>query len=441
MNTAIPRQPMAFYHADGLVAAWQLASLYAGKDGRLATVPDIIDARLQTKFPAPPWSQYFVTTSAEYYGVGRDGKRKLIVAHGVGPMATLEGMKKAYSWQYKDKTRSRQGGRIGQEEFWKLEAGEYGKVSIIDFDRYFSFPRPIHSHEPYPFSTLRFNEALKNELLTARLGPKANEFLRRSYRDAREWRENEWRENQDWKLRLEGEDYSDPYVISHESGSARYPYYEAGMDHYMAQSPNMAIAHLLVVEQQINPYYEGGRHIWTSVGCQDWSSGARFLAIPQGADQFGVIREGPHPRELLDLHWEMFMRPVEEPPLELGMRKLIEFGDEWFTEYPKAGARMDTNDPEFKVSSKKRLGIPVEFRTSQGAGFFFKYDLNEISQIAPPGANAYRFTSDPSRIGEDWFVAMVQFYHAEVDTTHRLIRDSELGQEYVTLLELVDAPV
>jgi len=432
MNRSTERQPMAFFHIDGMVPAWELSRRYAGEGGRLATLPDIIEARLQTKFPAPPWSNYFTTTTAEYFGTGRDGKRKLIVAHGVGPMATLEGVKQAYSWEYKDKDRNRSGGRISQEEFWKIEAGEYGEVSIIDFDAYFNAPRGNRHWEDWPLGTKRFTDALNDELLAARLGPKAEEYLQRSYHDSRKWRESQ-------DLACEGEDYTNPYVISHQG--SKYPAHQQSLDWFNEQSPGMAMAYLVSTDQQMAPYYEGGQHLWTGVNLHDWNDGTRFLAIPASTERFDTVLIGPHPDEILDLHWEKLMRPVKEPMPEVGMRVLIEFGDEWFSEYPKVGARMDSSDPEFRVLSRQRIGKPVLFRTSAGGGFFYKYDIQEIVQIAPPSANAYRFTSAVERDGEDWMVRMIQFYHVELDTTHRLIRASELGQDFDTLLQLMDTPV
>ena len=46
---------MAFYHQDGLPAAWKQAMRFAGKGGRLATMPDIVAARLATKPGDFPW--------------------------------------------------------------------------------------------------------------------------------------------------------------------------------------------------------------------------------------------------------------------------------------------------------------------------------------------------------------------------------------------------
>lgn len=100
---------MAFYHQDGLPAAWKQAMKFAGKGGRLATMPDIIASRLETNPGEMPWETYFTTLTAEYLGFSKQGNRILIVAHGVGPMSTLEGVQKAYSWEYTDKERDRRG--------------------------------------------------------------------------------------------------------------------------------------------------------------------------------------------------------------------------------------------------------------------------------------------------------------------------------------------
>ncbi len=154
---------MAFYHEDGLSAAWKQAMRFAGKDGRLATMPDIVAARLETKPGALPWETYFTTLTAEYYGFSKTGKRVLIIAHGVGPMSTLQGVQKAYSWQYNDKDRNRRGGRITAQEFLDLEAGKFGEVSIVDLESYCT-------QYEYAFAeTLRSSDALTDPVLKARV--------------------------------------------------------------------------------------------------------------------------------------------------------------------------------------------------------------------------------------------------------------------------------
>ncbi|MEK7512280.1 MAG: hypothetical protein AAB575_04705, partial [Patescibacteria group bacterium] len=123
---------MAFYNPNGFVPAFKQAKAFAGKDGRVATLPDILEARLATKPGEYPWESYFTTMSAEYVGLSKAGNPIAIVAHGVGPMSTLDGVLVAYSHEFNDKERNQRGGRISQEEFLKLESGAYGEVTIVD---------------------------------------------------------------------------------------------------------------------------------------------------------------------------------------------------------------------------------------------------------------------------------------------------------------------
>ena len=148
---------MAFYHRDGLTAAWQQAMMFAEKDGRIATMPDIVAARLQAKPSASVWDKYYTTLTAEYVGYSRGGNLVLVVAHGIGPMATLEGIQKAYSWQYNDKSRNRRGGRITEKEFLDLVDGSkrrHYRVSCTERLRYctgveIANENAIRQHEMY----------------------------------------------------------------------------------------------------------------------------------------------------------------------------------------------------------------------------------------------------------------------------------------------------
>jgi len=62
---------MAFYHQDGLPAAWKQAMKFAGKKGRLAIMPDIVASRIETKPGDAPWETYYTTLTAEYCGITR----------------------------------------------------------------------------------------------------------------------------------------------------------------------------------------------------------------------------------------------------------------------------------------------------------------------------------------------------------------------------------
>lgn len=113
---------LAFYHKNGFVPAFKQAMQYAGHAGRIGTMLDWVDARLATPpyeklgmydtSNPTPWDQYYTTMSAEYVGISKGGIKILVVAHGIGPMATLDGVVEAYRHHYSDKTRQTEGGRI-----------------------------------------------------------------------------------------------------------------------------------------------------------------------------------------------------------------------------------------------------------------------------------------------------------------------------------------
>jgi len=187
------KEAMGFYHSDGLVAAWNQAMKWAGNGGRIATLPEVMAARMKAGPNGIEWGRYYTTLSAEYVGFDREGKRKLVVAHGVGPMSNLNGIMKAYSWEYKDKKeRKKRGGRITQREFWNLLDGQYGPVEIVDFDKYtkgYLYPFNViergYSEKEYRELPEEFFEMYTNKVLRARLGPQATEIMRSATQNAR----------------------------------------------------------------------------------------------------------------------------------------------------------------------------------------------------------------------------------------------------------------
>ena len=92
--------------------AWKYALRYAGEEGHIATLPEIIEARElahksfygnhhgemgRDEVPLMrAWNQAYASASGEYVGTGADHRQKIIVAHGVGPLSTLDGITEAY---------------------------------------------------------------------------------------------------------------------------------------------------------------------------------------------------------------------------------------------------------------------------------------------------------------------------------------------------------
>ena len=423
----VPQIPgMAFYHKDGLVPAWKQATRFAGEGGRIATLPDIINARLSTSPGSAPWERYFTATSAEYLGTSLGGNRILIIAHGVGPMSTLDGILKAYSWEFKDKDRNRRGGRISREEFLKLESGSFGPVEIVDFNKVMNW----HKYSFYHFMT-RKEAATLNPLVRARLGISYEAYLERHHNFAREF-----------SLKQYNEMVEEPIIITMGDAS-NCPY---GV---MKVIDGQAIAHLLSIsglgnwQLPRNDYPNGSRggSLGCEVNCHEWWDGVRLASIRAGVVVINIHAGVDDVGELLRHNWQTLMKPVS-PPANVVFRILIKVGKNWFTEYLKRGASMDTGEPEFHVTSLEKIGKPVEFVTIMGGyHMFFRYDIKEVKAIAPRDANTYTLVGDPETVYHEgnpkYHRASIQFYRAEIDTSQRLTREDELINDHETLMSLV----
>jgi hypothetical protein len=447
---------MAFYHQDGLPSTWQQAMRFAGKKGRLAIMPDIVAARLEKNLGEMPWETYFTTLTAEYCGFSKQGKRILIIAHGIGPMSTLEGIQKAYSWEYKDKNRRKQGGRISQQEFWDLETGKFGEVSIIDFEEYCK-------RYQYPFlQVLKASQALTDPVLKARLGIQAEQYILAHAEHARRWHreqagfdpENRYQLPKDTHQRYldrrreqhkkDGAENSDPYIIQLRDASNCC--YTFGPSHgHREIERGYAIAHLISTGRLCHLCHEGKESLTLDVGCHEWWNGVRFIGIRAGSSIKIGLHKGPDAYRLLRKHWRDLLMPVTEPG-DIGFRALVKIDRQWFTQYPKQGARMDTWEPEYLVISLERVGKPVLFRTTVGGYHgFFKFATNEVQAIAPPDVNAYFFVSEPQIEWNDnnptHHTAMVQFYQIKANTSKRLIRSDQLARNYERMMELMKKEV
>jgi len=470
---------------------------FAGENGHVATMPEIIEARLATKPGDVPWESYFTTRSAEYVGFDRDGIKKIVVAHGIGPMATLNGIMKAYSWQYKDKSRNHRGGRISQEEFWKLLDGEYGEVYVVDFDAY-------NARYPYPYiQQLRFEEAFTDPLVNARLGGNAKQYLERHLEEARKWHAEQagiqpedryhlapalgdnlkryWYQfpkklprklkkmlQKDPRTYTPGEKktiaaflhrnsphrlfcdrirshhidlsqpFSDPFIIK--LGDAGYHY-------CFPIEEGKALAHLLSIGQLMECQHvedepDGSRRSYSSlvfdVAPHDWSDGTRFVGVRKG--EVNDILLGPDAYRLLQDNWQKLMKPAGET--HVGFRTLMQLPDNtWFTQYEKRGASLDTHEPEFRVTSIEKVGEPKVFQTKVWGYYgFFKYLAKDAQTLAPVGANAYSIVGDPELVPDSdatLQTATVQFYNIEVDSTQRVERQQDIENDFDLLMSLM----
>lgn len=407
-------QAMAFYHQDGLVAAWKQArsTAFMGKKGRIATLPDIVAARLGSYPGAAAWERYFTTLSAEYMGLSSDGGRILIVAHGIGPMSTLDGILKAYSYEYNDKARNHRGGRITEQQFRALEKGKFGPVAVIDLDK-------LLKRHKYPFLTqMTSSEALWEPLLEARLGPHYGEYVERHARFSRDWHK------------------------ANDHGTILYPFVikmgDAANCGYVYHQPKegLAMAHLLVIGGLTAVRSSESRYpsLISDVDCHEWWNGVRLVGVRSGAEVKAIHPGIGNTFGLIKRHWRALLRTVKEPPVS-GFHPIMKLDQgTWFTQCQKKGEGMDTYEPEFPVRRFECLGQPVRFISDiLGYHGFYKYNIKTLRTIAPPEANSYYLVGEPRNIwgddGPEKHCCYVQFCRSEVDYGQRLIRESQLAND------------
>lgn len=441
------RVPMCFYHADGLVPAWTNALAYANEGGRIATLPEIIEARMLAPTDSVVWNSYFTTRTAEYLGYGADDRLKIIVAHGVGPLATLEGIKKAYAYSYKSKDRNKRGGRITHQEFLKLEAGVYGPVHVVDYEDYVrEFEYPFI--EPTNYLLFR-----SDKLVEARFGKPelVKQFAKRLLQINQEYIIQEvipgfdpndglqrWFNRTTLKQIGRNKEYLNPPILIN-SDEHNLPYFAYTQLHPKGE---WAFAHLLSIGgNQLTKFCENYYACYISdIACHSWNDGTRFLVIPHDAKLDTVI-DGPDPRMLIRKHWQELFIPTTTKFVS-SMFTIMKMGDNFFTEYRGPKDVMDSAEPQFVIQSIEPVGDVIRFVTPVlGYYGFFKYEIDEMIRQAPPQANAYRFVGEPEIVWKDGDAHSqtcdVQFYKITVDSSQEIMRSQELSHNFELMLHLI----
>jgi hypothetical protein len=422
---------MAFCHKKGFVPAFKQAIKFAGKEGHVGTMPDAVAARLITPpfeklgmldhSNPTPWDRYYTTMTAEYFGL-LGGRTSIIVAHGVGPMSTLKGVLDAYRYEFDDKSRDHRGGRISQAKFEKLARGEYGDVSIIDYEEYRN--RFGDCQYRVPSGYRRTSDASRDPLLAARLGPQAHEYIARHAAIAQRFYQEQY------SLTVE-----DPYIIDvGEPGNLPYWCREV--------ESGLAFAHLTSIGSISLTYHENGLRLpsWAcDVGIHEWWNGVRLLGVRAGST--GTVVDGPDARKLLCKYWQELFEPSGLSHAPDGLVALMQMPDKtWFTQVSKKGARADTYEPEFLVTSMEKVGELERFYTESNYPVpIFRYNLREAQAVLPKKANAYELVGDPARTGgaDSQETCLVQGYRIEIDHTKRLMRQDKLANNYDRMMQLL----
>lgn len=152
---------LAFHHEGGYEAQRQLALAFAGEGGRIATVEDIVHARLMSGVHDNPWTHTIITSSRVYYGRSKSGIPLLVFAHGNGPEVPMS-----------------------QEAFEQLIAGVHGDVAIVDMNAYRSTALRTEKKAGNRYT---YEEACRDEIARAFFGRQADEFFAHHQQQTELW--------------------------------------------------------------------------------------------------------------------------------------------------------------------------------------------------------------------------------------------------------------
>lgn len=414
---ASPYNAMAFSDPKEHQRPADLARAFAGEGGRLATLPDVIEARIAVPSQDVPWQRQITTASAEYFGFSPAGVPLIAVAHGVGPLAEPEGPLMAYV-AHRDRHRH---ARIPREEFLKVIGGAYGPVEIVELLDLYRLRR-------FPLmEMLSYEQACEDPLVRARLGPHGQAFLDRHRRVSREW--------------LDEED------LEARRNCCILSLRDTPREGYAAlQDKDWAYAHLLGISP-LTDYSHGHwephlqhRSLVTELALYDW--GDRSGAI-------GVRDDGPigrvHPgmglvASSFERHWRRLVRPTAAPPPPMPL--LRSFDGLWFTCHPGTGASPGTGEPDRPV---RQIATHPEYRTFKmpivnGDHRVLTFDHRRVAAEAPPWADAYRIVREARTVWEGdlaaHHVVKIEYVFADIEPGHGIPPAREMERSFDLLLSL-----
>lgn len=371
---------MQFY-GENLRDTYGFARRFAGSNGRIVTLPELISARAHLPFSHQVWQTYYTTASSEYFYAPRRGAKVVIVAHGDSPMHDINGIRKAYG---RNKNQFTGHGLITRRQFRKLENGAFGDVTIVDFKKV----ERLYSNGWIEYATLE--QAAKDPLLQARCGA-------------------------DWQRLLEKLCAETERTIFDNATDIRTIKSDVPFEYFHSSAAgSRPFAHLLSAGTTCNMHAHNQQFVSFDVRTQDDSDGKRFIGVQPGGT-LEDLHKGP---ELLRDNIEQFVLPHTRATPLPRMVQVEQFESGWFSCVPKVGRTADTGWPEHPVVSITPVGPASKITCN--SSHYLRYDITEVIWGAPSEANAY-YLGEPRRIttsdGCAGIEAPVFYAKVEIDTT------------------------
>ena len=424
MTVTADNQPraMAFYGQKELGITFSHAARFAGRGGRVASLPDILAARVHSGsgLRGCAWNHYFTTSTCEMVGRSPAGNMVMAILHGTGPLSTRRGIETAYKHVNPREHRNNKIGAIPEQVFHEVLSGLHGPVSTLDMAAY-------TASQEYPFDQrLNPDKAYRSELLRFRAGDAVDAYIGVHVAAALRIR----REQEGKERGCNIENLGSIICLSDDS-SFGYSYNQP--------QEGLAFAHLLSIGGvAMLGETAGPSTLNTSIEIHSANDGVRFAGIRKGGPH--SITPAPDIERILGTKKgrEILLRDYREPP-QSPPYCLMECDGTFYTQKAKEGARMDTGVAFHPVRSMDGAGSGVMRTTAGGYYGFLKYDIDEVRRIMPPGANAYRVGDVSMDADAKMHTVTLRFYNADVDTDHRLLNSEEVMNDYSLLTTLAEA--
>lgn len=142
---------------------------FAGSVKKIATLPDLVEAIIQSNSGDYVCRSLFDTFTFDYVGNSRQGNLLYIVVHGTGPLASLSRIKEALEQGQGMYSNTTYFARLSEKEFLDLSDGQYGEVQVFDFEDVKTSPSGWNSPE----------SIVDDPFFRARIGPRVEDFIKK----------------------------------------------------------------------------------------------------------------------------------------------------------------------------------------------------------------------------------------------------------------------
>ncbi len=391
------KSPGTMFYNEGVLKAYNVTRRLAGRKGKVASMPNIIEAKAYADSQDPLWTHYITTTSGEFYGKSKPGTEIVVVAHGIDAILQDNKIMQRTKKERGEKRRI----QLTNEEFHKLENGFYCPVHVIEKNTI------VHMRK-YPGSVLTFNQIFAGEdpLLLARIGTDVDHLSKGS--PALKFLMKH--------LEITLDESKNEYILMKEH---KYPY-----QHLIKENAGelLVIGQLCDYQRMSEP-----SSVSSDLHLSDLSCSARFIAM----NGKGSLEKTSVGLEKifgdLENHWELLTVPNQYSPKENELYALIKEGKAVFTQFMWEDHTLPSGEPQFHVKSLTKVGETKTFVTEVlGYYGFFRYRRSDVRKMQPEGANAYDFGKIKLDNGAEIQRAPITFYKADVDTSRRILTEKEV---------------